>query len=173
MNWPPLGATMGWGVFSKQQAISRGIAVATSDSYRNAHPDELAQIVHWRASDPGSHGDYVLQMMAGARFDAADRVHSIVAPTLIVHGAEDRVVPLHNARRLAEAIPGARLEIIENAGHLVFVEQADLVNQAIQEFIAPAPATRRAAEKLHEHWLWLRDYLVRGARALAGSLRGT
>jgi pimeloyl-ACP methyl ester carboxylesterase len=172
MNWPALMATMGWGALSQRQAVRRGLAVATSDAYRATHPDELEQIARWRQNDQLAHSDYVLQLMAGARFDASPRAHTIAAPTLIVHGADDQVVPIENARRLAEAIPGAQLRIFENAGHLVFIEQADAVNQAILRFIAPAPlpAPRRLAEGLRERWLRLRGYLARGMRALAGGL---
>jgi pimeloyl-ACP methyl ester carboxylesterase len=43
----------------------------------------------------------------------------ITAPTTIVTGAEDRVVPRAAPRRLAEQIPGARLVVLERAGHLL------------------------------------------------------
>ena len=38
-------------------------------------------------------------------------------PTLVVHGDADRLVPLESGRATAEAIPGARLEIVEGMGH--------------------------------------------------------
>jgi pimeloyl-ACP methyl ester carboxylesterase len=38
-------------------------------------------------------------------------------PTLVVHGDADRLVPLENGVATAEAIPGARLEIVEGMGH--------------------------------------------------------
>ena len=42
---------------------------------------------------------------------------SITAPTLIRHGDADTTVPLQHARRYAEAIPGARLEVQRGHGH--------------------------------------------------------
>ena len=59
----------------------------------------------------------------------------IASPTLVIHGSEDRYVPPANARALAEAIPGARLLVLEGAGHLVFVERAAEVNRGVLAFL--------------------------------------
>ena len=74
--------------------------------------------------------------MAGSRFDDSAEVGRINSPTLVIHGAEDRYVPPSNARALAEAIPNARLRILEGAGHLVFIEQAAEVNMEVSAFLA-------------------------------------
>jgi len=47
----------------------------------------------------------------------------IHAPTLVVHGTADRVVPFENGRRLAAALPRARLVTFEGGGHLCFLEK--------------------------------------------------
>ena len=47
------------------------------------------------------------------------------APTLIVWGAEDRIIPPNAARRIHEAIAGSRLEIIPQCGHMPHVEKAE------------------------------------------------
>jgi pimeloyl-ACP methyl ester carboxylesterase len=138
MDWSALNATMGWGALSKTQAIRRGLEIATSPDYRAAHPEEFAQLVHWRSSQQ-SHVDYLRQVTAGARFDAAHRVQTITAPTLVLHGTNDRVVPAKNAELLAQAIPHTKLRLIEGAGHLVFIERADEVNQRIIEFLSASP----------------------------------
>lgn len=74
-------------------------------------------------------------MMAGARFDASRGVGNIASPTLVIHGAEDRYVPVTNAAALAQAIPDARLRVVDDAGHLVFIEQAEEVNEGIISFL--------------------------------------
>ena len=45
-------------------------------------------------------------------------------PTLVVWGAEDRIIPVDSGRRIREAIPGASLEVIPECGHLPHVEKA-------------------------------------------------
>jgi len=46
-----------------------------------------------------------------------DRLGGIATPTLVVHGDRDVIIPVDNARVLANRIPGARLHVIEGAGH--------------------------------------------------------
>jgi 3-oxoadipate enol-lactonase len=66
---------------------------------------------------------YLSQLAALEAFDVRDRVGSISAETLVVAGTDDRVVPVENSRWLADKVPGARLETIEGAGHMVPVER--------------------------------------------------
>jgi hypothetical protein len=87
-------------------------------------------------------------MLAGTRFDAAFAVRNIVSPTLVIHGTEDRYVPVANAATLAEAIPDATLRVKDDAGHPVSIEQADEVNDEIISFLEPferGPSWRLAA----------------------------
>jgi pimeloyl-ACP methyl ester carboxylesterase len=62
------------------------------------------------------------------------RLHRITAPTLILWGGQDRILPAGQARRWAELVPGARVTIIEEAGHLPFAEQAGASLQALRTF---------------------------------------
>jgi pimeloyl-ACP methyl ester carboxylesterase len=59
----------------------------------------------------------------------------ITAPTTIVSGTSDRVVPLRAARMLATQIPGARLKLVEGAGHLLPQLAPDAVARAVGELI--------------------------------------
>ena len=56
-------------------------------------------------------------------------------PALVVHGDEDRIIPLENGRRLAEAIPGARFEQIAGAGHLYPTDEPK-ADRAVLRFLA-------------------------------------
>src|SRR5262249_54140340 len=53
-----------------------------------------------------------LHRAASEAHDAWDRLPSITAPTLVLHGDQDRVCPVANARLLAERIPGAEVQIV-------------------------------------------------------------
>jgi 3-oxoadipate enol-lactonase len=57
-------------------------------------------------------------------------------PTLVVVGEADSVTPPDQARMLAQAIPGARLEIIPGAGHLPPVEQPEATTRSLREFLS-------------------------------------
>ncbi len=56
-----------------------------------------------------------------------------------VHGADDRYVPASNAYALAQAIPGAKLLVFYDAGHLVFIERAEGVNEEVVSFLLLEP----------------------------------
>jgi len=62
------------------------------------------------------------------------RLHRAIAPTLILWGAQDRLLPVRHARRWAELLPRDEVTIIEEAGHLPLAEQPDASLLAIQAF---------------------------------------
>lgn len=70
------------------------------------------------------------------QFDIIARVSEIRAPTLAICGKDDRLTPVKYAEFLASKIAGARLVVIEGAGHSVMIEQADAVNRALIEFVS-------------------------------------
>ncbi|HEU4759650.1 MAG TPA: alpha/beta fold hydrolase [Dehalococcoidia bacterium] len=75
------------------------------------------------------------QFMAVVQFNTYERLHQIAAPTLIITGTEDQVVPAENARILAERIPGAQLLELAGAGHGFLVEKAAEANAAVLGFL--------------------------------------
>jgi len=60
---------------------------------------------------------------------------AIDRPTLVVVGAEDQGTPVSMAEQIADAIPGARLEIVEEAAHLSNIERADRFNELLLRFL--------------------------------------
>jgi pimeloyl-ACP methyl ester carboxylesterase len=65
------------------------------------------------------------QAQAVGSHDTLARLADISAPTLVVHGTDDEMLPVANARLIAERIPGARLEIFDGIGHLFWVEEPE------------------------------------------------
>jgi proline iminopeptidase len=65
-----------------------------------------------------------------------DRLGQITVPTLVLAGRDDFVFPPECQRQLAAGIPGARLQIIERAGHNAHSEQPEEVLQAVGDFLA-------------------------------------
>ena len=130
-----LAAMFGVGSFSPEGATRRGLKAATSAAYRTSHPGEFEEIVQTRLARSPSLFSYLQQARAGSVFDASTRVGGISAPTLVLHGAEDRYVPVANAPALTRAIPGARLRILDHAGHLVFIERSEEFNREVAAFL--------------------------------------
>ena len=142
-----LADMIGFPALSPEGAVRRGLEAATSEVYRADRPEEFEQIVGWRLADSPSLSTYYEQMRAGARFDASAEAGSITSPTLVIHGAEDRYVPVANAAALAEAIPGARLRVLENAGHLVFIERFADVNREVVTFLKSREARKKGQQR--------------------------
>jgi pimeloyl-ACP methyl ester carboxylesterase len=64
------------------------------------------------------------------------RIHRITAPSLIVWGKEDRLVPPIYANEFAERIPGSQVQMVDGAGHLPQLEQLEQVSRLVSEFLA-------------------------------------
>ena len=65
---------------------------------------------------------------------------SLEVPTLVIYG-EDEIAPLaEGSRQLAEAIPGARVEEIPKAGHMVPTEQTEVMADLIESFLSELPS---------------------------------
>lgn len=80
------------------------------------------------------------QMQAIMAHDTHARLSSITAPTLVVHGDADQMLPVANGRLIASLIPGARLEVMEGVGHLFFWERPERSAELIREHAAAVPA---------------------------------
>lgn len=95
----------------------------------------IEQIVDWRlASDAPGHAREA-QGEAVAAFDVSSRLSELDVPTLLMHGTEDRVLPVENARLLHERLPNSELELVEAGPHLFFIEDATLVNRTLRTFL--------------------------------------
>lgn len=68
-------------------------------------------------------------------FDLMGGLDAITVPTLIVCGTADRFTPPKYSHYLAAGIPGAQLELIADAGHMVMIEKPAEVNTAIEKFV--------------------------------------
>lgn len=78
---------------------------------------------------------YFTDFTACNRFNIIAELGQISVPTLVVGAACDRLTPAKYSRWLGEGIPQSSVEIIPSAGHMVMLEQAELVNKAIKRFM--------------------------------------
>jgi pimeloyl-ACP methyl ester carboxylesterase len=73
-------------------------------------------------------------------FDVTDRLWRIDVPTLVLAGSRDVIVPPVRQQALAEAIPGARFEAVEGAGHIGFLTHRDEVVRRVRKHLRPVEA---------------------------------
>lgn len=64
------------------------------------------------------------------------RLGSIRSPTLVIHGSDDRLVPVRYGEELARLIPGAELVVLPGAGHMYITDATQAANSAVLSFLA-------------------------------------
>jgi pimeloyl-ACP methyl ester carboxylesterase len=69
------------------------------------------------------------------------RLSAVTTPVLVVWGAADRMIPPEHGRAYASAIPGARFELIPDAGHLPQLETPDTLLKAVLDFTGAVPSS--------------------------------
>jgi 3-oxoadipate enol-lactonase len=82
---------------------------------------------------PAALSTIMAQMQACVMHDAGARLDRITAPTLVIHGTADEMLPVGNAKVIAERIPDARLEILDGVGHLFFWEEPERSAALVRE----------------------------------------
>jgi 3-oxoadipate enol-lactonase len=93
--------------------------------------DEVIRKQWW--PDPAG---YMAQLQGIMAWEAYSRLPQIAAPTLVVHGETDRLVPPGNGKLIAAAIPGAKLAMIPHASHILTTDQPHATHQPILEFLS-------------------------------------
>ena len=76
------------------------------------------------------------QMQACAAHDTNARLGQIEPPTLVIHGTVDELLPAQNGRLIAERIPDARLEILDDVGHLFVWERPQFAAELLRSHTA-------------------------------------
>lgn len=112
-----------------------------SERFAREHPDHVAEDIQVGSQNAQPLGAGRRQWEAMQSWDAWDRLHLIDLPVLVLHGTEDRMVAVENARLIAGRIPGAELALLEGAGHVYHSEQAEAADRAVLEFLDGVEAT--------------------------------
>jgi len=79
--------------------------------------------------------------LACNEFDVSSRLDKINIPTLIVSGAEDKMMPVKYSEFLRDGIVNSHFHLVDNAGHMVMAEQPDIVADLLKPFIDNLPKT--------------------------------
>jgi pimeloyl-ACP methyl ester carboxylesterase len=96
-----------------------------AEAFVRDHPDRVEEHQRLAERSPQPPDSGTRQWEAMLALDACDLLQRLETLVLVLHGAEDRLVPPENAKVLAERIPGARLVLLEGAGHVYHWEQPD------------------------------------------------
>jgi poly(3-hydroxyalkanoate) depolymerase len=99
------------------------------------NPQLLRQQGHLRFIHPPSLRGYLWQLVAAFGWTSTHWLHRVRHPTLVLAADDDPIIPLANGRILAGRLCDARLQVIENGGHLFLLTHAETVAPMIEEFL--------------------------------------
>lgn len=99
----------------------------------------IAEDIAARLAHPFPSDAYRAQLYAAGLHNCFGRLGRVSAPTLIVHGRHDRMIPVGNAELLSDLVPGSSLRILEHSGHLYPTEEPG-VDEEIAAFLARGAA---------------------------------
>ena len=104
--------------------------------YRSRHGDEaLKHLVHTMAEETGPDSFLRQQQAIMGRADSRPGLAAIACPTLVLVGDGDALTPPVQAQEMVAGIPGARLVIVPECGHLSTLERPQAVTQALVEWM--------------------------------------
>jgi 3-oxoadipate enol-lactonase len=104
-----------------------------------AEESRYAEFTAMAEALPAARQTIVFQMQAIAAHDTSARLPELSVPTLVVHGTVDRVLGYPNGPLIASLVPGARLETLEDVGHMFWWEQPERAAALVRDHaLAPA-----------------------------------
>jgi len=127
-------AALSSGITPEERA-RQGLPLILSEAFIENNPDIVDEIVQNRLLYPPDPIGFRRQVEALNAHDAYDRLPEIKIPTLILHGSDDRLIPVDNGRVIASQIPNAELVILEGRKHCFFQESPDEVSRIILDFL--------------------------------------
>jgi pimeloyl-ACP methyl ester carboxylesterase len=119
-----------------EAAMRHMIEVITAPGFPQRCPELVDELVANARRAPTHPAVFFAQFQAILASDRSERVRAITAPTLVVHGNDDKLIPPANGRMLADKIPGARLVMLDACGHMPMHEQTDALAAHVLEFLA-------------------------------------
>ena len=120
-------------------AEERGKALAEAaftKGYITAHPEVITSMIESRRQRPIDSTAFAHRMKAAGEHNTYDRLGQIQCPTLVITGKDDALIAWENSRVIAEHIAGAKLVVLEPAGHCFWMEQPAQTQHAIAQFLS-------------------------------------
>jgi len=122
-------------LFVRSTVVPRFLGKTT----RRRRPDLVAGLVTMIKRNDARSASFAVESIVVRRPDQHALFGHIAVPTLVVAGREDASFPVAEVRRMAEAIPGSELVVLDRIGHLAAYEAPDTVNALIDDFLDRHP----------------------------------
>ena len=126
------------GAMPLEQRIEQFWLVTVTQGFIDKHRAFLDGIIQAHLATPTPWETFGRQFVAVQSFDTYDRLPQVKAPTLVIHGDQDVLIPVENADILHERIGGSQVRIVPGVGHMFFWEKPEESAGAIVEFLKSA-----------------------------------
>jgi pimeloyl-ACP methyl ester carboxylesterase len=118
---------------SPREAAENAVPFVYAD---DTPPHLIAEDIDVRMERPTGAPGYLGQLGAVRDYQgSASRLHTLTVPVLVVHGTADRLVPPANADLLTRSIPGARLAMLDGAGHVFVTDRTTETVRLLTQFL--------------------------------------
>ncbi len=122
------------------ERLKRGILISCTPGFGDANPQVIQEWLQFRVENPIQPAPYQAQLAIGMGLMAEEacferKLKNVQAPTLVLFGEHDKVVPPGNAELLAKQIPNSTIRILPNAGHFYPFDATAAAVAAIIEFL--------------------------------------
>jgi 2-hydroxy-6-oxonona-2,4-dienedioate hydrolase len=146
-------------LFSPQDGLSEGLKVLF-EGYQNPTPETMRKLVEIMTFDKANATDELARQRSEAALARPDHlanflasipgggpvrwwfdineVRGVTTPVLLIHGRDDRVVPMEQSLHFLARIPNSRVVIFNQCGHWAMIEHADEFNRLVTDFIQNA-----------------------------------
>ena len=138
LNPQPLTFFVRVGAMAPEEAEWAAVPYNYSLRTRREHGERIAEDIARRVGQQTDTLAYLHQVTAAATHNAVGRLGLISAPTLVVQGEEDVVMPPPNGRLLAQGIPGAQLKVWPDAAHLYTTDEPEADRHVARFLLDPA-----------------------------------
>ena len=128
-----------WIATGKAQDFEMALTCLFTSETQQDHPDIIARFRKTTHQFEPIGNTLKLQWQAVSNHNVGERLAQIKAPTLVITGSKDILIPPGNADILKEYIPNARKMIIEGGGHVVHMEQPETFNAEVLDFLCHIP----------------------------------
>ncbi len=120
---------------TEEEAQQRALQVMAHPSSFKNRKEGLEFYTNTKNPFPHSAEEIARRNEAMKAFDFLEKLPEIKVRTLIMHGVEDRLIPVENARIMAQRIPNAELVLIPDSAHIFFIEEFKKFNIHLLDFL--------------------------------------
>ncbi|MFX1395731.1 MAG: alpha/beta fold hydrolase [Promethearchaeota archaeon] len=105
------------------------------EQFMKDHPEIVEERLQIRLQNPIADNTYKRQAKSIFAITTGEGLQNLNIPTLVLHGKQDILIPPGNGEKIAELIPGAKLQLFEKTGHALFSIETDTVIKAVVDFL--------------------------------------